>query len=240
MARRPQRAIHHIKQLLSGGVGIGSQAHELAGNASDEHTSRPRRLRHAGSRHRHREQKRSTLQLLFQRDTGPQVIPKNVKHLVRGITIGVRLVREEGVHNGHKNRTRPMLQAMEELRQESGKGRKRKDGIRQAQRRLQPALERDEKLIVHVLPRPVILEELEEGQEHPTTTSRVGAEAEAITARTIRDASMARVKSDLEVVGTELAHSVGVDSGHQARRRGGELQDPQQHLLENGPGCAKK
>jgi hypothetical protein len=129
---------------------------------------------------------------------------------------------------------------MEDLSQESGEARKCKDGIRQAQRRLQPWLERNEKLTVHILPRPVLLEEPKKGLEHPTTTRRVGTKAKAIGAGTIIDARMARAKRDLEVVGTELVHSVGIDSGHQARRRGGELQDPQEHLLENGPGRAKE
>ena len=240
MARRPQRALHHVKQLSLGGGGIGSQAHELAGNGSGEHTSRPRRLRHEGSRQRHREQKRSKVQLPLQRETAPQVICKTAKHLVRGTTLRVRHEREEGVNNRHKNRTRPVLQAMEDLSQESGEARKCKDGIRQAQRRLQPRLERNEKLIVHILPRPVLLEEPEKGLEHPTTTRRVGTKAKAIGAGIIIDARMVRAKRDLEVVGTELVHSVGSDSGHQARRRGRELQDPQEHLLENGPRCAKE
>jgi hypothetical protein len=106
-----------------------------------------------------------------------------------------------------------MPQGKENMHQQGSKGRDREGGIRQAQRRLQPAREGDEKLGVHILQRPVRLQEHEKGLEHPAAPRGVGTAAKAVGAPITRH-TRSRVERELEVVGTEHAHSVSNASGH--------------------------
>ena len=106
-----------------------------------------------------------------------------------------------------------------------------------AQRRLQPAREGDEKLGVHIFQRPVLRQEHEKGLEHPAAPRGVGTAAKAVGAPITRNTRI-RVERELEVVGTEHAHSVSNASGHKASLRGGKLKDPQEQLPESGPGRA--
>ena len=121
-----------------------------------------------------------------------------------------------------------MLQEAKDLRQQGSKSRKRKRVIREAQRRQQAFLERDEKLSVQILVRAKLLEVPEQALKDPAATRRVLTDAEAIGALTIRDTTTAGAERKPELVGTESAHRVGKDGRHLARLRGRQLQDPQE------------